>query len=205
MNNLIKNVEFQGQQILSVIENNKIYISVKSICDNLGMSKDQKRNQRNKMQKDELLKLGLKFTPVDTGFGIKETLMIELDYLPIWLAKINPARFDDELKDKLMIYQLRAKDTLAEAFLGKRENSNKTCENDWALKLIHDKTKQAELIENKIMDLKKELTAVYDEIDEIVKIKRDDTLNYFERFKKIKNVDINAEKIRNTVVKSLKR
>ena len=202
MNNLIKNVEFQGQQILSVIENNKIYISVKSICDNLKMTKDQKRNQRAKLQKDELLKGGLKFTPLCTNGGTQEVLMIELDYLPIWLAKINPARFDDELKSKLMIYQLKAKDVLAKTFLGKRENVNKLSD-DWAIRLMIEKIKEAEHIEDKILDLKNELTKIYDEIDELVKIKRDDSLSYFETFKSEK-IDMKREKMRNIVAKSLK-
>lgn len=202
MNEIVKKVDFQGQQILSVIENNKIYVSVKSICNNLEMSKDQKRNQRAKLQKDELLKLGLKFTPANTGFGIKDVLMIELDYLPIWLAKINPAKFDNELKSKLMIYQLKAKDVLAETFLGKRENVNKSSD-DWAIRMMIEKIKEAEHIEDKILDLKNELTKIYDEIDELVKIKRDDSLSYFETFKAEK-IDMKREKLRNSIAKSLK-
>ena len=136
MNDLItKEIEFYGGKIVSIIKNEKIYVSVKSVCENLKMTEGQMKNQRNKIQNDELLKLGLKFVPVDTGFGIKEILMIELDYLPIWLAKINPARFDESLKQKLMIYQLRAKDVLAEAFLGKRELVNK----DYIRKMDYDK------------------------------------------------------------------
>ena len=128
--------------------------------------------------------------------------MIELDYLPIWLAKINPARFDDELKSKLMIYQLKAKDVLAETFLGKRENVNKLSD-DWAIRLMIEKIKEAEHIEDKILDLKNELTKIYDEIDELVKIKRDDSLSYFETFKSEK-IDMKREKMRNIVAKSLK-
>lgn len=136
MNELItKEIEFYGGKIVSIIKNEKIYVSVKSVCENLKMTEGQMKNQRNKIQNDELLKLGLKFVPVDTGFGIKEILMIELDYLPIWLAKINPARFDESLKQKLMIYQLRAKDVLAEAFLGKRELVNK----DYIRKMDYDR------------------------------------------------------------------
>lgn len=125
MNDLVKEVEFQGEKILSVIENGKIYVSVKSVCENLGMSRGRINNQISKIQNDELLKLALKFVQADSGFGIKDTLMIELDYLPAWLFKINPARFDESLKRKLIIYQLKAKDVLAEAFLGKRELVNR--------------------------------------------------------------------------------
>lgn len=121
MNDLVKEVEFQGEKIVSKIENEKIYVSVKSVCENLGMTRGQINNQSVKLKNDELLKGALKFVPLSTNGGIQDTLMIELDYLPAWLFKINPARFDESLKRKLIIYQLKAKDVLAEAFLGKRE------------------------------------------------------------------------------------
>lgn len=136
MNELVtKEIEFYGGKIVSIIENKKIYVSVKSVCENLGMDKTQTRTQRAKLQNDEFLKGGLKFTPLSTNGGKQEVLVIELDYLPIWLAKINPARFDESLKQKLMIYQLRAKDVLAEAFLGKRELVNK----DYIRKMDYDR------------------------------------------------------------------
>ena len=125
MNDLVKEVEFQGEKIVSKIENEKIYVSVKSVCENLGMTRGQINNQSVKLKNDELLKGALKFVPLSTNGGIQDTLMIELDYLPAWLFKINPARFDESLKRKLIIYQLKAKDVLAEAFLGKRELVNR--------------------------------------------------------------------------------
>lgn len=125
MKELIKEVEFQGEKIISKIENEKIYVSVKSVCDNLGMDLATYKTQKRKIQKDELLKGGAKLLPLYTKGGTQEILMIELDYLPAWLFKINPIRFDENLKKKLIIYQLKAKDVLAEAFLGKREVVNK--------------------------------------------------------------------------------
>ena len=116
----VKEVRFNGERITAIRESGKIYVSVKNVCKNLGMNEDHYKNQKKKIQKDELLKVGSKFTPVDTGFGIKETMLLELDYLPIWLAKINPSRFSEELKKQLIEYQLKAKDVLADEFLGKR-------------------------------------------------------------------------------------
>lgn len=116
----VKEVRFNGERIMAIREEGKIYVSIKNVCKNLGMNEDHYKNQKKKIQKDELLKVGSKFTPVDTGFGIKETMLLELDYLPIWLAKINPSRFSEELKKQLIEYQLKAKDVLADEFLGKR-------------------------------------------------------------------------------------
>lgn len=135
-NLIIKEVEFQSNKLTAISENGKIYVSVSSVCDNLGMSKNLKDAQVKKIQNEELLKGASKLTHLKTNGGIQETLVIELDYLPAWLFKINPARFDEKLKEKLMIYQLKAKDILADAFFGKREKEIPLLpeDKDWALK-----------------------------------------------------------------------
>ena len=121
MKNEIREIRFDGKEIITTQMNGKIYVAVKSVCDNLEMNANQFKNQKDKINIDELLKGGRKFAPLMTNGGIQEVMMLELDYLPIWLAKINPSRFSDELKEKLMLYQLKAKDILADEFLGKRK------------------------------------------------------------------------------------
>ena len=116
----VKEVRFNGERITAIRESGKIYVSVKNVCNNLGMNIKQYKAQKLKLRNDELLMVGIKLYPRDTGFGIKETMLLELDYLPIWLAKINPSRFSEELKKQLIEYQLKAKDVLADEFLGKR-------------------------------------------------------------------------------------
>ena len=200
MNELItKEVEFQGQKILSVIEDNKIYISVKSVCENLGMDKNQRRTQRAKLQNDEFLKGGLKLTPLSTNGGVQETLMIELDFLPGWLFKINPARFDEELKNRLMIYQLKAKDVLAEAFLGKRVNQN-TKSKDWAIGRMHTRLDQCEFVEDEIISLMNFLNGKYEEIENISRIKRE-TIDFFiKQFKRESGHDVSKEKLPEVII-----
>lgn len=119
-NLIIKEVCFKNKKIRAIEENGKVYVAVKDICNNLGMDLKQHKAQKLKLRNDGLLKGGIKLYPLESNGGIQETMLLELDYLPIWLAKINPARFSDELKKELMDYQLKAKDVLAEAFLGKR-------------------------------------------------------------------------------------
>ena len=103
MDNLItKEVCFKNKKIRAIEENGKVYVAVKDICDNLGMNGNQFKVQRDKINNDEFLKGGRKFSPLESNGGIQETMLLELDYLPIWLAKINPARFSDELKKELM-------------------------------------------------------------------------------------------------------
>ena len=114
-----KQVNFNGAKLLTVRENEKIYVGVAYICNSLRMTDGQKKRQILKVQSDETLKIGVKKLSIKIDTQVREQIFIELDYLPIWLAKINPARFSKELKDKLLEYQLHAKDVLAAAFLDK--------------------------------------------------------------------------------------
>lgn len=116
----VKEVRFNGERITAIRESGKIYVSVKNVCDNLGMDLKQHKAQKLKLRNDGLLKGGIKLYPLKSNGGIQETMLLELDYLPIWLAKINPSRFSEELKKQLIEYQLKAKDVLADEFLGKR-------------------------------------------------------------------------------------
>ena len=121
MSYLEKEINFKNDKVITVEYGDKIYISVKQVCHNLGMDKSRSDHQVQKIQQDETLRMGIKKLSLNFQSQIRNTVFIELDYLPLWLAKINPARFDEELKDKLTEYQLHCKDVLADAFLGKRE------------------------------------------------------------------------------------
>lgn len=120
----VREINFEGKGIMTVLIDEKVYVSVKSICINLKMEKGQADHQIQKVQKDELLKGACKFNHLEINGILQKVLMVELDYLPIWLAKINPARFSEELKKELLIYQLKAKDVLADEFIGKRVVKN---------------------------------------------------------------------------------
>ena len=116
---ITREVEFNGAKLLALEINGKYYVSMRHICNGLKLTESQRKYIVNKFNKDGALKGGKKIYPLVTNGGIQNTSLIELDYLPLWLAKINPARFSKELKDKLLEYQLHAKDVLAAAFLDK--------------------------------------------------------------------------------------
>lgn len=123
MNDLIvKNVDVFGDTIIAAQdENGVIWAGVSWLCKGIGLTKDQTGNERKKIQEDLVLSQGVKFHPLGTGNANKEVLCLQLDYIPLWLAKISitPAMKENnpKLVDKLVKYQLRAKDVLAEAFL----------------------------------------------------------------------------------------
>lgn len=127
MNNLVvKNVELFGDTVVAAQDmDGNIWAGIKWICDGLGLSEGQGKNERKKLQEDLVLSEGTKFHPLGRGNGNKEVLCLRHDFVPLWIAKITvtPAMKENnpELVDKLVKYQLQAKDVLAEAFLPKKK------------------------------------------------------------------------------------
>jgi len=118
----VKMVPFMGAELVAVRdEDGQIWAGVRWMCEGIGLSEGQTKNERLKIQKDKVLsKEGQNFI-LPTNGGMQETLCLKLDFVPIWLAKISITptmeRETPELADRLEQYQLHAKDVLAAAFL----------------------------------------------------------------------------------------
>ena len=126
MNELeVKRVPFMGTDLMSAKdESGTIWAGVRWMCDGMGMSEGQRKRQIANIQTDHLLsKGGSNLILNGTGYGKREVLCLKLDFVPLWLAKINitPAMQAEtpELAERLEAYQLKAKDVLAAAFLPK--------------------------------------------------------------------------------------
>lgn len=124
---VLKNVEFDGALLRAAQVENIVWVGVRWVCLGLGLSRGQINRQIDNIQKDEILSRGC--TKFDAGSFDEnnETLALQLDYLPAWLFKISitPKMKADhpELVEKLIRYQLKAKDVLAQAFLPEISNT----------------------------------------------------------------------------------
>ena len=124
MENLqVKEVSFNGADLLAAQnkDDGKIYVGVSWVCSGIGFSKNQKDRQVKNVQSDVVHNNGcVKF---DAGVidPNNETLALDINFLPLWLAKISITptmkKENPEMVDKLIEYQLQAKDVLAKAFL----------------------------------------------------------------------------------------
>lgn len=122
--NAVKNIQFNGTVLKALQDNNNvIWVGVSWICNGIGFSKSQKDTQIQKIQNDSLLKEGCLKFQAGVFDANNETLALQLDYLPAWLFRINitPKMEEEtpELAKNLKMYQLKAKNVLAEAFLSK--------------------------------------------------------------------------------------
>jgi len=118
-----KEVEFNGDYLKATqdLETGKVYVGVAWVCNGIGLSRSQKDTQIQKIQSDIVLRTGSLKLQVGVFDDNNEAVAIELDYLPLWLAKISITptmqRENPVLTNKLINYQLKAKDVLAKAFI----------------------------------------------------------------------------------------
>ena len=126
MNDLIvKNVDVLGDSIMAAKdEEGNIWAGINFFCRGLGMSKRQRDFQVEKVKADKMLSRGCTLLRAGVLDTANEVYALRLDFIPIWLSKITITKKMEkehpELADKLLEYQLRAKDILAEAFMPKQ-------------------------------------------------------------------------------------
>lgn len=126
MNELIvKNVDVLGDSIMAAKdEDGNIWAGINFFCRGLGMSKRQRDFQVEKVKADKMLSRGCTLLRAGVLDTANEVYALRLDFIPIWLSKITITKKMEkehpELADKLLEYQLRAKDILADAFMPKQ-------------------------------------------------------------------------------------
>lgn len=125
MNNdlIVKDVQFENAVLKAAqnVNNNKVYVGVKWVCEGIGLTPDQIKNERKKIQSDLVLKQGGSNLTLPTNSGNQDVLCLDIEFLPLWLAKISITpkmkQNSPQVVEKLINYQLKAKDVLARAFI----------------------------------------------------------------------------------------
>ena len=132
MNKLeVKKVPFMGTELMAARDaDGQIWAGVRWMCDGIGLSRNQRDNQIDKIKADTVLFKGAGNFPLPTNGGNQKCLCLKLDYVPLWLAKIaitpKMERETPELAARLEQYQLKAKDVLAAAFLPQSKQQSTT-------------------------------------------------------------------------------
>lgn len=176
MNELqVKQVDFLGDTLLEARDQNgDVWVGVSYICNGIGFTKNEKDRQVKKVQADKVLKQGcVKF---DAGVfdPNNETIALKLDFLPLWLAKINitPTMESEnpDVADKLEAYQLKAKDVLAAAFLPQQKPMT-TAEIVAAMAQHNVELERKVLsLETKTAEVEEKLTRHTDRLDSAIEI-----------------------------------
>lgn len=122
----VKGVDLMGDTIMAAQDKNgNIWAGVSYFCKALGMTDAQRDTQTEKVRSDKTLSKATRKFPGGVFGTTNESYALRLDFIPLWLAKITITKRMEQdhpdLADKLLQYQLKAKDILADAFLPKRQ------------------------------------------------------------------------------------
>lgn len=123
MNDLVvKSVDLFGDSVMAARDKEgTIWAGINFFCRGLGMSKRQRNFQVEKVKADKVLSRGCTLLRAGVFDPANEAYALRLDFVPIWLAKITITdkmqKENPGLAEKLLNYQLKAKDILADAFL----------------------------------------------------------------------------------------
>jgi anti-repressor protein len=164
-----KKVNFHGAELLGIkASDQKVYVAVKWVCQGLGLSKGQMQNERKRIQDDVVLSKGERNFMLPTNGGQQEIVCIELDFLPLWLAKISiTPKMQQEtpwIARMLVEYQLKAKDALAAAFLPQQPTSQ--------LEILQAAINQMVAQEQQVKEIKQQQTLIQQE-NEVLKQRLD--------------------------------
>ncbi|WP_230586045.1 phage antirepressor N-terminal domain-containing protein, partial [Lysinibacillus sphaericus] len=162
-----KTIPFDGTELIAVkMNDDKIYVAVKWVCEGIGLSEGQTKSERKKIQEDLVLKRSGRNIVLNTNGGLRDILCIELGFLPLWLAKITLTptmqRENPWTVQRLVDFQLKAKDALEEAFLNKPKSQ---------LEIMQMQIEQMIKQEREIIELKEttaRIEAKQDSINEII-------------------------------------
>lgn len=119
---VVKSVDLFGDSVMAAKdEDGTIWTGINFFCRGLGMNKRQRDFQVEKVKADKTLSRGCRLLRAGVLDPANEVYALRLDFVPIWLAKITITdKMQKEtpgLTEKLLNYQLSAKDILAAAFL----------------------------------------------------------------------------------------
>lgn len=151
----IKDVNFNGTMLRAAQDmDDIIWVGVSWVCQGLGLKEGRIKYERKKMQEDLVLSQGTKFYPLGADSANSDVLCLKLDFLPLWLAKISITptmkKEDPQLVENLVIYQLKAKDVLADAFL----------KGETVSAMQHEYIAKIEQLENKIDKMYRDMSSL---------------------------------------------
>lgn len=176
---IVKSVDVMGDFITAAKDHDgNVWVGVRWVCDALDMTEGQMKRQIKNIKKDMAFEEGgSNQIPLPTGQGMQEVFCIRNDFIPLWLAKINiTQKTRNERPDfakKLLEYQLKAKDILADAFMQK-QNAPQTIEGQIQLLAQGnvELNKRVDNIQSELQSLKMDLPILPIEADRITEAVR---------------------------------
>ncbi|KYG90814.1 hypothetical protein A0U40_17960 [[Bacillus] sp. KCTC 13219] len=164
-----KMVPFGDVELLAVkMTNGKIYAAVKWVCVGVGLSDGQAKRQVENLGKDIVLKQGVANLRLPTNGGIQEVLCVELDFLPLWLAKVpitpQMQRTNPLAVNNLVNYQLKAKDVLTAAFVNGPKPLTEREQLKASMRLSLEMSEEVEALKGEVSEMRGDVEHLKDNI-----------------------------------------
>lgn len=109
-------IKFNNQQIPVFFHNDKPYVAIKPICENIGLDWV---SQHKRILRNHVLSQGMVMMTIPSKGGNQETITLPIGYLNGWLFGIDVNRVKPEIKPTLIKYQLECFDVLYKHFMPK--------------------------------------------------------------------------------------
>lgn len=85
-----KEVEFNGDILRAAQDpDGNIWVGARWVCEAIGLDDNRIKYERRKMQTDSVISKGVQNFTLLTNGGNQNVMCLQLDYLPLWLAKIS--------------------------------------------------------------------------------------------------------------------
>jgi hypothetical protein len=108
---------YDDEQTAIRADDGQVYVSIRHMCDALGIQRPQR--QKDRIKRDEVLSDGLQRVPIMGTRGRQKTYVLRVDLVPLWLTGLETNRIGDEVQDKIIRYKREAAKVLRiEATLG---------------------------------------------------------------------------------------
>jgi hypothetical protein len=121
-------VEFDGDRLTAVIlEGEGVAVPVREYCGALGLDVDA---QSARLREHEVLSRGLRVVRVRIGDRMRSVVAILHKYVPFWLATITPGLVKEEVREKLVRYQVEVAEILAGIYGGTAEATHRTTDQE---------------------------------------------------------------------------
>lgn len=124
MSNDIQVFNFQGDNLEVVRQGDDVFVSLRAVCDALGVSPQR---QATKLAKAEWATTTM-MVAVGADGRDREMIGVHLGTLPMWLATLSPSKVSVEARPRLVAYQKEAAKALADYFFGDRNGGGLTAE-----------------------------------------------------------------------------
>ncbi|MCU4496372.1 phage antirepressor N-terminal domain-containing protein [Acinetobacter ursingii] len=116
MNTKSKVVKFNNQQVPVFMQEDKPYVLMKPICENIGLDW---RSQLKRIKRNHVLSQGVVVMTTPSTGGEQDYVALPLGYLNGWLMGVDANKVKPEIKDTLIKYQLECYDVLYKHFMPK--------------------------------------------------------------------------------------